>query len=279
MRGYLDDISDELYAETPETRPEEETHEATKMAKDQVDRFGPGNWDDFVEFHEFDGGDGQMGVAGDGSKGLEKMDSGPLMGSSVLKSLDKSKMMSAKNAWGSSTGYADELLSKDPKMDEARAQQLENWQNQQEVRRKTQSQQEMAESLDVASWDEEENWRSLAKFGVDRNQEFDFEETLGAVAAGEDVEGTIEIKSNLGQQYTTELKVRNEYMGFADFRAAFTSDSNPSFSVEPAEGSLSAKEDTEFIVRFRPQSPGTSEGSLVIETEDFKKTWKVIGST
>ena len=170
MRGYLDDISDELYAETPETRPEEETHEATKMAKDQVDRFGPGNWDDFVEFHEFDGGDGQMGVAGDGSKGLEKMDSGPLMGSSMLKSLDKSKMMSAKNAWGSSTGYADELLSKDPKMDEARAQQLENWQNQQEVRRKTQSQQEMAESLDVASWDEEENWRSLAKFGVDRNQ-------------------------------------------------------------------------------------------------------------
>ena len=83
----------------------------------------------------------------------------------------------------------------------------------------------------------------------------------------------------LRQQYTTELKVRNEYMGFADFRAAFTSDSNPSFSVEPAEGSLSAKEDTEFIIRFRPQSPGTSEGSLVIETEDFKKTWKVIGST
>ena len=73
--------------------------------------------------------------------------------------------------------------------------------------------------------------------------------------------------------------MRNEYMGFADFRAAFTSDSNPSFSVEPAEGSLSAKEDTEFIIRFKPQSPGTSEGSLVIETEDFKKTWKVIGST
>lgn len=110
-------------------------------------------------------------------------------------------------------------------------------------------------------------------------QDFDFEETLGAVAAGEDVEGTIEIQSNLGQQYTTELKVRNEYMGFADFRAAFTADSNPSFSVEPAEGSLSSKEDTEFTIRFRPQGPGTSEGSLVIETEDFKKTWKVIGST
>ena len=66
MRGYLDDLSDELYAEVPETKPEEETQEATKMAKDQIDRYGPGNWDDFVEFHEFDGGDGQMGVAGDG---------------------------------------------------------------------------------------------------------------------------------------------------------------------------------------------------------------------
>ena len=170
MRGYLDDLSDELYAEVPETRPEEETQEATKMDKDQIDRYGPGNWDDFVEFHEFDGGDGQMGVAGDGSKGLEKMDDVPLMGSTMKKSMEKSKMMSAKNAWGSSTGYADELLSKDPKMDVARAQQLENWQNQQEVRRKTQSQQDMAEKFGQANWDEEENWRSLAKFGVERNQ-------------------------------------------------------------------------------------------------------------
>lgn len=170
MRGYLDDLSDELYAEAPETKPEEETQEATKMAKDQIDRYGPGNWDDFVEFHEFDGGDGQMGVAGDGSKGLEKMDDVPLMGSTMKKSMEKSKMMSAKNAWGSSTGYANELLSKDPKMDVARAQQLENWQNQQEVRRKTQSQQDMAETFGQANWDEEENWRSLAKFGVDRNQ-------------------------------------------------------------------------------------------------------------
>jgi hypothetical protein len=170
MRGYLDNLNDELYAETPETNPEEETQEATKMAKDQIDRFGPGNWDDFVEFHEFDGGDGQMGVAGDGSKGLEKMDAVPLMGSTMTKSLGKSKMMSAKNAWGTSTGYADELLSKNPKMDASRAQQLENWQNQQEVRAKTRSQQSMAEEYGQSNWDEEENWRSLAKFGVDRNQ-------------------------------------------------------------------------------------------------------------
>ena len=123
-----------------------------------------------ADFNEFDGGDGQMGVAGDGQAGLEKMDNVPMMGSSVLKSLDKSKMMSAKNAWGTSTGYADELLQKNPKMDISRAQQLENWQNQQEVRRKTQQQQDMSEQYGQANWDEEENWRSLAKFGVDRNQ-------------------------------------------------------------------------------------------------------------
>ena len=68
-------------------------------------------------------------------------------------------------------------------------------------------------------------------------------------------------------------------MGFADFRAAFTPDSNSGFSIEPTEGSLSAKEDTDFAIRFKPQTPGVSEGMLVIETEDFKKTWKIIGST
>ena len=68
-------------------------------------------------------------------------------------------------------------------------------------------------------------------------------------------------------------------MGFADFRAAFTADTGAGWSVDPPEGSLSKKEDTNFIVRFKPNAPGVSEGYLVVETEDFKKTWKVIGTT
>ena len=68
-------------------------------------------------------------------------------------------------------------------------------------------------------------------------------------------------------------------MGFADFRAAFTSDTSPSFTVTPSEGSIMQKEDTQFVVKFKPQSPGLAEGYLVIETEDFKKSWKVIGTT
>lgn len=72
---------------------------------------------------------------------------------------------------------------------------------------------------------------------------------------------------------------QNQFMGFADFRAAFTPETGSDWTVQPEEGSLTSKEDTNFIVRFRPQGPGVSEGYLVIETEDFKKTWKVVGST
>jgi hypothetical protein len=68
-------------------------------------------------------------------------------------------------------------------------------------------------------------------------------------------------------------------MGFADFRAAFTPETPDSFTVEPKEGALRQKEDTNFLIRFKAQSPGVVEGYLVIETEDFKKTWKVVGST
>jgi hypothetical protein len=68
-------------------------------------------------------------------------------------------------------------------------------------------------------------------------------------------------------------------MGFADFRAAFTADTPMDWSVEPNEGSLMQKEDTNFVVKFKPQGMGVVEGYLVIETEDFKKTFKVVGST
>ena len=73
--------------------------------------------------------------------------------------------------------------------------------------------------------------------------------------------------------------LQNPYMGFADFRAAFTPETPPVFSVDPQEGSLRQKEHTTFTVKFKAQQPGIAEGYLVIETEDFKKTWKVVGRT
>ena len=68
-------------------------------------------------------------------------------------------------------------------------------------------------------------------------------------------------------------------MGFADFRAAFSDDTPAGFTVSPTEGSLRQNEDTEFSIKFKVQKPGVSEGYLVIETEDFKKTWKLVGRT
>ena len=68
-------------------------------------------------------------------------------------------------------------------------------------------------------------------------------------------------------------------MGFADFRAAFTADSNlADWTVSPEEGSLS-KTPENFIVRFKPNNPGVSQATLVIDTEDMKKTWRFIGNT
>ena len=135
--------------------------EVTNPKKEDIDRFGPAKWDKYADFgDEFDGGDGQMGVAGDGKKGLEKF------GSDVSPSFAKSKTMSAKNAWGTSTGYASNLIEKGVEV--VRAQQMQNWMNQQELRRKKNAHRELTESFDSVST--EEDWRALAKFGVQRNQ-------------------------------------------------------------------------------------------------------------
>jgi hypothetical protein len=84
--GYLDDLSSELRnTADPNPNLDEEDREFTKMSQDQLDRAGPGSWDSYVEFDEFDGGDGQMGVAGDGNKKLEGFD---------MSQMAKSKTMS-----------------------------------------------------------------------------------------------------------------------------------------------------------------------------------------
>jgi len=260
--GYLEDLG----AIGPEEEVEEDdSREATMADKSTVENAGVGNWDDFVDFEEFDGGDGQMGVAGDGSGNkLEKFD---------MTQMAKSKTMSAKNAWGTSTGYADKLI--DEGVEAQRAQQLENWQNQQEVLAARKSQRFMTDEFD-ASTDEINQW-DLSKFGVERNQEFDLDEEFGAVTAG-NIDGVIELKANMNQNAVHEFNVKNEYMGFADFRASFTPETPPFWTIEPTEGSID-KKGTDFILRFRPSNPAVVEGYLVIETEDFKKTYHLIGGT
>lgn len=261
LLNYLDDLNGGKVEDIPEEEEEDDSRDATKLAKEGVVNGGVGDWSTFVDFNEFDGGDGQMGVAGDGSGNkLESFD---------MSSINKSRDRSAKNAWGTSSGYADDLREKG--MEGQRAQQLENWKNQQEVLAAKKNQRFMTEEYDTS----EDNQWDLSKFGVERNQDFDLNDEFGEVIVG-DIEGTIELKGAMNQNAVHQFSMKNEYMGFADFRAAFTADTPPFWTIDPAEGSLD-KSGTEFTLRFKPQSPSVVEGYLVIETEDFKKTWKLVG--
>jgi len=279
LNGYLDDLTDDLYKESAVPDVQGDKREANKMAKNEVDRFGPGNLKDFVDFDEFDGGDGQQGVAGDGQTGLDKSDfnTGELATSRKARDMSKSVNRSAKNAWGTtSTGYAEQLIE-EKGMDITRAQQLENWANQREIHMKAQDRNAMAESFDSPD-NAEVDWRTLGKFGVERNEDTNLDEEFGAVVAG-DITGTIEFNIGTGAVQVKDLAVDNEYMGFADFRASFTPDTPGCYQLEPTEGSLQKGNPTNFVIRFRPESMGTFNGALVIETEDFKKTWYLIGTT
>jgi hypothetical protein len=45
----------------------------TKMNKDLIINYGPGMFDGFVDNDQFDGGDSEMGLTGDGTTGLRKL--------------------------------------------------------------------------------------------------------------------------------------------------------------------------------------------------------------
>jgi hypothetical protein len=195
--GYLDDMN--KYVGTAEEEEEEDdSREATALAPDKRDRAGVGDWSTYVEFDEFDGGDGQMGVAGDGEQGLQKE-------WSKTAEMGQSKMRSSRNAWGTSSGYADDLRAQG--VETSRAQQLENWHNQQEVLQSKRAARFMTDEFDSVSADE--SWRDLSKFGVERNQDFDLDATFGPVQPGEKLEGTIELQSriNRNEVYDFQLKV------------------------------------------------------------------------
>jgi len=279
VNGYLDDLTTDLYKDAGLPNPEEDDRKNNDMDKSEIDRFGPGNLGRFVEFDEYDGGDGQMGVAGDGDSGLDKSDfaAGELANSSQRKTMDKSKARSAKNAWGTSTGYAEKLME-EKGMDIARAQQLENWQNQQEILAKRKAQSKIAESFETMEDNAEADWRTLSSFGVERNTDTDLDEEFGQVSEGDEIEATFEFHARTGGVEIKEISLANPYMGFSDFRAAFTPETPACYTLTPTEGSLQ-KIPTEFVIRFKPDGIGTFNGALVIETEDFKKTWKLIGST
>lgn len=103
---------------------------ATKMDKDKIQRYGPGDFTQYADDGSqdiFDGGDSEMGLSGDGIL-LKKIgrDVTPHMTRTLSSKTDQvlaSRIVS----------YTDELLENNPHMDIVRAQQLENWATQQEI--------------------------------------------------------------------------------------------------------------------------------------------------
>jgi hypothetical protein len=109
--------------------------ESTKMDKDKIRQYGPGDFAQYVDhdpssYSSFDGGDSEMGLAGDGNLGLRRIgrDVSPHMTRTLIAKVD-SEVATVLH----STSYADELLSDQHNMDVARAQQLENWATQNEI--------------------------------------------------------------------------------------------------------------------------------------------------
>eukprot|EP00188_Purpureofilum_apyrenoidigerum_P000214 Plantae.Rhodophyta-Purpureofilum_apyrenoidigerum.ctg10856.p1 GENE.Plantae.Rhodophyta-Purpureofilum_apyrenoidigerum.ctg10856~~Plantae.Rhodophyta-Purpureofilum_apyrenoidigerum.ctg10856.p1 ORF type:complete len:343 (-),score=53.23 Plantae.Rhodophyta-Purpureofilum_apyrenoidigerum.ctg10856:139-1167(-) len=257
---------------------------------------------------EFDGGDSGGGVVGDGNCDLEDQhnsteflregflssDGKPVQDKSEhtgkIQSATSSRLASAgKNYFGRSTGYADEKIKqiteedrKKHRLDEVRAQQLENWHNQRAIHEHRKAGQE-TQYYGAKSYAPINYKDSLSKADTGPAQRRDGKEWGEVKSTGsEEVEATYEVTTKLSQTHVTEIQVKNLYFRFMPFRVGFTSDSHPFFSVEPTSGTMerSSGNPTDLIVRFSPKSlEGDCRATLIFETEEFKFVYKFIGHT
>jgi hypothetical protein len=235
----------------------------TKMSKELLDRFGPGSWEQLNDHDDqFDGGDSEMGLTGDGTLGMRKL--GRDISPHFVRTLNAQQEVITSS---SPQSYADELMKANPGMDHVRAQQYENYALQKELNLANKHMYDRAESRGYGSTKEyyEEDMESSFTWPIE---------------VGETVDGIITLTAPMnGGAARHDLMLKNYYMGFAKFRAAFVGDASNDWSVTPSDGYLKSHEDTHIAVSFRPRHPGVSSGYLVIETEDFKVTYKVVGST
>jgi len=240
----------------------------TKMDKDKIHRYGPGYFTQYVDHHSsdlFDGGDIEMGLSGDGNIGLQKIgrDVSPHIARTLAAKTDQSAV--------SSLSYADDLLQNNPGMDSVRAQQLESWATQQEI------------AMSNRYMNEQGQYNQAQEYYVpeyEYGEIYEDESSLThSVEAGDFIEGVVTLKAPINGVAAHEIMLQNPYMGYAEFRAAFVGDASNEWSVTPSDGFLKQNEATQFVVRYTPHSSGTNHAYFVIETEDFKKTWKVVGST
>lgn len=236
------------------------------MDKDKIHHYGPGDFSQYADDHSsdfFDGGDSEMGLAGDGSFSLRKIgrDVSPHMARTLTAKFDEVEV-------AESMSYTDELLQNDPGMDKVRAHQLENWATQNEIAVANRYMYETSHDYQ-------------GNYITEYDSIFEDEAALfvDPVEAADSFDGIITLTAPINGIAAHEIMLKNPYMGYAKFRAAFDGDVSNEWSVTPSDGFLKQHEATHFVVRYNPHSPGTSSAYLVIETEEHKMTWKVVGST
>eukprot|EP00903_Cladosiphon_okamuranus_P018773 g17270.t1 len=251
-----------------------------RTASQESDRFGPASYEGFVDSEGFDGGDGQVGVVGDGSNAMEQFDQ-----KSVSNPTDRRAQVKAstfvqesksrqRNAWGSgSSGYADELKEQGmvktnlygEDITKVRRQQFENYRNQQEITRKQRAEMAQQETMAGTGTMEEvankwkrggrssyfDNINSAPSEGADESwNKYSAPVTSGmkdgtewgetTLTGNEKIEDTVQCVSTSGRPGHATIQVRSTVMTYEPFHCTFVGDSR-GFQVTPEEGTLNRR--------------------------------------
>lgn len=308
----IDDVEEKTYEEKAMWKKYNEDQAGIKQ-----EGVNPTNYEGFVDTEGFDGGDGQVGVVGDGSNHLESFDetgavvkkmgtgaqTARIKGEAIGGSESKARQ---KNAFGMMTGYADKLKEEGmvelneygEDMLAARRQQLENWANQRAL--KAEQNQGLQELADLTGVEYDPRFGSKTYFDVlskDKNAMSDdnkFTITKGearkeaatelAVLEKGDITATIEMTSAFPKPSFFELKHENDVMGYEDFVVGFSDDSDnggADFQISPISGTLNGRrgDPTPIMITFKPDSPGGVRNAyMIIETEESKWTYHLLGN-
>lgn len=205
-----------------------------------------------------------------------------------------------KNYWGRQigTGYAEELLREGKYVDRpVLRQQFENWKNQQALKTATDaSVDEQTNFFGTSMADPATDWKKTRGRPIDQLrtvinvQNFGSSERLdgqewGELTASESdpIEETYELYAVPNSPGVLEIPVLNELSAFAPYRCGFVQPAPKGMTLTPSDGVMEKRESgnpVEMVVRFVPEAYSEPlVGTIVFETEDFKKVYKIIGKT
>mmetsp|Transcript_13521 Transcript_13521/g.32030 ORF Transcript_13521/g.32030 Transcript_13521/m.32030 type:complete len:359 (+) Transcript_13521:76-1152(+) len=272
-----------------------------------------GNYDGLVDCDGFDGGDGQVGVVGDGSNAMEEFDTkglGYVTGAAAT--VDASSRIAInnaiggaeskktqKNAFGMTTGYAEKLAEEGMvELDETgadrlatRRQQLENWRNQQEIRGKQTADLEEMAAFTGVEYDSRaatqsymnalanaKNVNDDAKWNMYQGEAKADAATEAATLQKGDITDTLVMQTAFPSPSFAEISVQNDLISFQDFVVGFSPDSvngGADFAVSPLSGELNGRrgEPTTLSVTFKPLAPGGAPRVVYLVVETEESKW------